>query len=173
MALVSLRASPRNAASVSGDAGNAARQGTAHQSLKRATAERIRRVACFRNAARGGTAPRRQQSRRRRRRFDHRLRSTMAESPVTPACPEDAIKETLPAVAPIPVEGLPRCESSPPSPDGDEIMLNVLEPGELFGQNRMFDGGTRTASAAANGADPSYRFCSCFWAPVPASSSTQ
>ncbi|HEY2540747.1 MAG TPA: Crp/Fnr family transcriptional regulator [Stellaceae bacterium] len=35
------------------------------------------------------------------------------------------------------------------SPDGDEIMLNVLESGELFGEIALLDGSTRTASAAA------------------------
>jgi CRP-like cAMP-binding protein len=35
------------------------------------------------------------------------------------------------------------------SPEGDEILLNVLEAGELFGEIAMLDGSTRTASAAA------------------------
>ena len=35
------------------------------------------------------------------------------------------------------------------SPEGDEITLNVQEPGELFGEIALLDGSTRTASAAA------------------------
>ena len=35
------------------------------------------------------------------------------------------------------------------SPEGGEIMLNVLEPGEFFGEITLLDGSTRTASAAA------------------------
>ena len=35
------------------------------------------------------------------------------------------------------------------SPEGDEIVLNVLESGELFGEIALLDGSTRTASAAA------------------------
>jgi CRP/FNR family cyclic AMP-dependent transcriptional regulator len=35
------------------------------------------------------------------------------------------------------------------SPEGDEIMLNVMEQGELFGEIALLDGSTRTASAAA------------------------
>jgi CRP/FNR family transcriptional regulator, cyclic AMP receptor protein len=35
------------------------------------------------------------------------------------------------------------------SPEGAEIMLNVMEPGELFGEIALLDGSTRTASAAA------------------------
>jgi CRP/FNR family transcriptional regulator, cyclic AMP receptor protein len=35
------------------------------------------------------------------------------------------------------------------SPEGDEIVLNVLEAGELFGEIALLDGSTRTASAAA------------------------
>ena len=35
------------------------------------------------------------------------------------------------------------------SPEGSEIMLNVLEPGELFGEIALLDGSTRTAGAAA------------------------
>jgi CRP/FNR family cyclic AMP-dependent transcriptional regulator len=35
------------------------------------------------------------------------------------------------------------------SPDGDEIILNVMEAGELFGEIALLDGSTRTASAAA------------------------
>jgi CRP-like cAMP-binding protein len=35
------------------------------------------------------------------------------------------------------------------SPEGVEMMLNVLEPGELFGEIAILDGRTRTASAAA------------------------
>ena len=35
------------------------------------------------------------------------------------------------------------------SPEGDEILLNILEPGELFGEIALLDGNTRTASAAA------------------------
>jgi CRP/FNR family transcriptional regulator, cyclic AMP receptor protein len=35
------------------------------------------------------------------------------------------------------------------SPEGSEIMLNVLETGELFGEIAILDGRTRTASAAA------------------------
>jgi len=35
------------------------------------------------------------------------------------------------------------------SPEGDEIVLNVMEPGELFGEIALLDGSTRTASAAA------------------------
>jgi CRP-like cAMP-binding protein len=35
------------------------------------------------------------------------------------------------------------------SPEGDEILLNVLESGELFGEIALLDGNTRTASAAA------------------------
>jgi hypothetical protein len=35
------------------------------------------------------------------------------------------------------------------SPEGDEILLNVLEAGELFGEIALLDGNTRTASAAA------------------------
>jgi CRP/FNR family transcriptional regulator, cyclic AMP receptor protein len=37
------------------------------------------------------------------------------------------------------------------SPEGSEITLNVQEPGELFGEIALFDGSTRTASAAAIG----------------------
>lgn len=35
------------------------------------------------------------------------------------------------------------------SPEGSEIVLNVLETGELFGEIALLDGNTRTASAAA------------------------
>src|SRR5712671_1634964 len=35
------------------------------------------------------------------------------------------------------------------SPEGSEIMLNMLETGELFGEIAILDGRTRTASAAA------------------------
>jgi CRP-like cAMP-binding protein len=35
------------------------------------------------------------------------------------------------------------------SPEGNEILLNVMEPGELFGEIALVDGSTRTASAAA------------------------
>ena len=35
------------------------------------------------------------------------------------------------------------------SVEGDEILLNVMEPGELFGEIALLDGSTRTASAAA------------------------
>jgi CRP/FNR family transcriptional regulator, cyclic AMP receptor protein len=35
------------------------------------------------------------------------------------------------------------------SPEGGEILLNVQEPGELFGEIALLDGSTRTASAAA------------------------
>jgi CRP/FNR family transcriptional regulator, cyclic AMP receptor protein len=35
------------------------------------------------------------------------------------------------------------------SAEGDEILLNVMEPGELFGEVALLDGSTRTASAAA------------------------
>ena len=35
------------------------------------------------------------------------------------------------------------------SPEGDEILLNILEAGELFGEIALLDGSTRTASAAA------------------------
>lgn len=35
------------------------------------------------------------------------------------------------------------------SPEGDEIVLNVLEAGELFGEIALLDGNTRTAGAAA------------------------
>jgi CRP-like cAMP-binding protein len=35
------------------------------------------------------------------------------------------------------------------SPEGAEIMLNVMEQGELFGEIALLDGSTRTASAAA------------------------
>jgi CRP/FNR family cyclic AMP-dependent transcriptional regulator len=35
------------------------------------------------------------------------------------------------------------------SPEGSEITLNVLEPGELFGEIALLDGNSRTASAAA------------------------
>ena len=35
------------------------------------------------------------------------------------------------------------------SAEGAEIMLNVLEPGDLFGEIALLDGSTRTASAAA------------------------
>jgi CRP-like cAMP-binding protein len=35
------------------------------------------------------------------------------------------------------------------SPEGSEIMLNVMEAGELFGEIAIFDGRPRTASAAA------------------------
>jgi CRP/FNR family cyclic AMP-dependent transcriptional regulator len=35
------------------------------------------------------------------------------------------------------------------SPEGGEILLNVMEPGELFGEIALLDGSTRTASAAA------------------------
>ncbi|HEY2532810.1 MAG TPA: Crp/Fnr family transcriptional regulator [Xanthobacteraceae bacterium] len=35
------------------------------------------------------------------------------------------------------------------SPEVDEILLNVLESGELFGEIALLDGNTRTASAAA------------------------
>jgi len=35
------------------------------------------------------------------------------------------------------------------SPEGDEIVLNILESGELFGEIALLDGSTRTASAAA------------------------
>jgi CRP-like cAMP-binding protein len=35
------------------------------------------------------------------------------------------------------------------SPEGSEIMLNVLEPGELVGEIALLDGSTRTAGAAA------------------------
>ncbi len=35
------------------------------------------------------------------------------------------------------------------SPAGSEIVLNVMEPGELFGEIALLDGSTRTASAAA------------------------
>ena len=35
------------------------------------------------------------------------------------------------------------------SPEGGEVLLNVLEPGELFGEIALLDGSTRTASAAA------------------------
>jgi CRP-like cAMP-binding protein len=35
------------------------------------------------------------------------------------------------------------------SPDGAEIVLNVMEQGELFGEIALLDGSTRTASAAA------------------------
>jgi CRP-like cAMP-binding protein len=35
------------------------------------------------------------------------------------------------------------------SAEGAEIMLNVMEPGELFGEIALLDGSTRTASAAA------------------------
>jgi CRP/FNR family transcriptional regulator, cyclic AMP receptor protein len=35
------------------------------------------------------------------------------------------------------------------SPEGDEIILNVLEEGELFGEIALLDGSTRTASAAS------------------------
>ena len=35
------------------------------------------------------------------------------------------------------------------SAEGAEIMLNVLEQGELFGEIALLDGSTRTASAAA------------------------
>jgi CRP/FNR family transcriptional regulator, cyclic AMP receptor protein len=35
------------------------------------------------------------------------------------------------------------------SPKGEELLLNVLESGELFGEIALLDGNTRTASAAA------------------------
>jgi CRP/FNR family cyclic AMP-dependent transcriptional regulator len=35
------------------------------------------------------------------------------------------------------------------SAEGDEVTLNVMEPGELFGEVALLDGSTRTASAAA------------------------
>jgi CRP-like cAMP-binding protein len=35
------------------------------------------------------------------------------------------------------------------SAEGGEILLNVMEPGELFGEIALLDGSTRTASAAA------------------------
>ena len=35
------------------------------------------------------------------------------------------------------------------SPEGGEVLLNVLEPCELFGEIALLDGSTRTASAAA------------------------
>jgi len=35
------------------------------------------------------------------------------------------------------------------SPEGDEIVLSIMEPGELFGEIALLDGSTRTASAAA------------------------
>src|SRR5262245_23694485 len=35
------------------------------------------------------------------------------------------------------------------STDGSDIMLNVMEPGELFGEIAILDGRPRTASAAA------------------------
>jgi CRP/FNR family cyclic AMP-dependent transcriptional regulator len=35
------------------------------------------------------------------------------------------------------------------SAEGDEVLLNVMEPGELFGEVALLDGSTRTASAAA------------------------
>src|SRR5262249_11344524 len=35
------------------------------------------------------------------------------------------------------------------SSDGAEILLNLMEPGELFGEIALLDGSTRTASAAA------------------------
>jgi len=35
------------------------------------------------------------------------------------------------------------------SPDGEEAILNVLEPGEIFGEIALLDGGPRTASARA------------------------
>src|SRR5215472_1985575 len=35
------------------------------------------------------------------------------------------------------------------SPDGEEAILNVLDPGEIFGEIALLDGGPRTASARA------------------------
>lgn len=35
------------------------------------------------------------------------------------------------------------------SPEGEEAILNVLEPGEMFGEIALLDGGPRTASARA------------------------
>jgi len=39
------------------------------------------------------------------------------------------------------------------APDGREIFLNIMEPGDTFGEIALLDGGTRTASATAT--DPS------------------
>ncbi|HTS94129.1 MAG TPA: Crp/Fnr family transcriptional regulator [Stellaceae bacterium] len=35
------------------------------------------------------------------------------------------------------------------SSEGDEVLLNILDPGEFFGEIALLDGGTRTASARA------------------------
>ena len=38
---------------------------------------------------------------------------------------------------------------SVPSPEGKEILLTILRPGEIFGEIALLDGGDRTADAAA------------------------
>ena len=48
------------------------------------------------------------------------------------------------------------------SAEGAEIMLNVMEEGELFGEIALLDGSTRTASAAAM----DRRTCCAFTAPI-------
>lgn len=43
-------------------------------------------------------------------------------------------------------------EISTVSEDGRKLVLNIVTPGEVFGEIAMFDGGPRTASAVAHGA---------------------
>lgn len=42
-----------------------------------------------------------------------------------------------------------RIRISTGTPDGREIFLNIMEPGDTFGEIALLDGGTRTASAVA------------------------
>ena len=42
-----------------------------------------------------------------------------------------------------------RIRISTGTPDGREIFLNIMEPGDTFGEIALLDGGTRTASATA------------------------
>ena len=42
-----------------------------------------------------------------------------------------------------------RIRISTGSPDGREIFLNIMEPGDTFGEIALLDGGTRTATATA------------------------
>lgn len=42
-----------------------------------------------------------------------------------------------------------RIRISAGAPDGREIFLNIMEPGDTFGEIALLDGGTRTASAVA------------------------